>query len=511
MVYGKLFIVANEKRQRQAMRGYIQCEYEVARSDSERSLADRLDFQRVASLVFADCFTAMDRKIYAGEMVPKHGPGATADGYRANGKYRLREWPMRLEGVFSSSDYLIPNYSYWEMLDGVDFVEPGAERPVRVISVPKTMKTPRIIGIEPAAMQYTQQAVLPVVLEALREDDFLRSAIGFTDQVPNQELAKEGSLHGELATLDLSEASDRVSLQLVQDLFRNHAHLRSAVEACRSTRADVPGEGVISLSKFASMGSALCFPVEAMVFLTCVLVGIERGLGTPLTPNLLWELRGKVRVYGDDLIVPVDSVRHVVEALELFGAKVNSHKSFWTGKFRESCGKDFYDGEDVTVVRFRQRFPTQREDATGVISLVSFRNQCYSAGYWQTCRWLDVQIGRLLKRYPMVLPTSPVLGRHSFLGYQAERERAGRYQIPLVKGWIIRAVAPSDPLDGHAALLKVLLSGARRGDEVHDQWGVKTPSAVLDELFPPGAAEDHLQRSGRPLAVDIKLAWASAV
>jgi hypothetical protein len=374
-------------------------------------------------------------------------------------------------------------------LDDVTFVEPEAEIPVKVIPVPKTQKTPRIIAIEPTAMQYAQQALNGSIQDHLSEINHLYQMIGFDDQTPNQLMARRGSLTGELATIDLSEASDRVSNQHVRALLAQHPHLFAAVDACRSRKADVPGFGVKRLAKFASMGSALCFPFEAFVFTTLVFLGIERVLGTPLGQRSLCGFVGKVRVYGDDIIIPVGYVSSVLSVLETFGFRVNRSKSFWNGKFRESCGKEYFDGQDVSIVKVRQQFPTSRKDVTELVSLVSLRNQMYFAGCWGTAAWLDIQIKSLIGRFPVVAPTSSALGRHSFLGYQAERTGPHLHD-PQVRGWVVSSKPPSDILEGSAALFKCL--SKRPGKEYLPSF------------------EGHLERSGRPQTSRINLRWVSA-
>jgi len=284
-------------------------------------------------------------------------------------------------------------------------------------------------------------------------------------------------------------------------------HLHKAVDASRSRSADVPGHGVIRLAKFASMGSALTFPMEAMVFTTCIFLGIERALNRPLDQRDVVSLSDKVRVYGDDIIVPVEFVQSVVAVLEAFGAVVNSDKSFWTGSFRESCGREYYAGVDVSIVHVRQMFPTHRKHATRVISTVSLRNQLYYAGYWDTCSWLDGEIAQVLRYFPVVLPTSRVLGRHSFLGFETQKIGMHHHN-PMVKGYVVSAVLPSDPLDGPAALLKFHLSRARRSEHRSDDDYVADPTV---HLAGPLSEAGHLERAGRPHAVNIKLRWASAV
>jgi hypothetical protein len=499
LMYGKVLLPCSDARIRKSIRGFVECEQEVRVADQRRSPIDLEAFRRISDMLFAQPFSDVDRKIYNLEVVPKHGPGATADKLKGNQKFNQSTWTTRLESILPAGEMLLPNWSYYSNLDRVTFLEPGSETPMKVVTVPKTLKTPRIIGIEPTAMQYAQQAILAEIRVALTANYYrsrdgkkrrnaLRSMIGLDDQVPNQVLAQRGSKEGTLATLDLSEASDRVSNQLVREMLRNHPYLHKAVDASRSRKADVPGYGVVRLAKFAPMGSALCFPFEAMVFLTLIFVGIERELKRPLCHSDINYLSEQVRVFGDDIIVPVDYVRSVVHTLELFGAKVNVGKSFWNGKFRESCGKEFYDGEDVSIVRVRREFPAQPKDAQGVISIVSLRNQLYFAGYWKTCQWLDDRIREVIKYFPVVLPSSPVLGRHSYLGF--ETQKVGKVlHNPLVKGYVKTSLIPNNPLDDMGALLKYLI---KTGDL-------------------PSPDERHLERSGRPHAVNIKLRNASAV
>jgi len=486
LMFAKINLPCSQTRERAAITRYVECEQEVRRSDAALTDPERDQFERVGRLLWSDVLQAVDEDIYYGRLIPKHGPGATADKLSGNRKFCQTEWTQRLEQVFPSGESLLPNWRYFEHLDRVELLEPGDERPVRVITVPKTLKTPRIIAIEPTCMQYSQQGVLEAIVPYVESGDttYHAGVVGFTDQVPNQVLARRGSLDGNLATLDLSEASDRVSNQHVRLLVRRMPHLAEALDATRSRKADVPGHGVLRLAKFASMGSALCFPLEAMVFATIIFCGIEQGLNRRLTKKDVKSFVGQVRVYGDDIIVPVDHVVGVIGKLETFGFRVNPDKSFWTGRFRESCGREFYDGHDVSVVRVRELLPTSHQDVPGLVSTVSLRNQLYQAGYCGVVEHLDGILDRLIP-WPNVAPTSPVLGRHSFLGYDIQRMCPDLHR-PLVKGYVVSSSIPKNSLGDTGALLKWFL---KRGSQ-------------------PFADVDHLERSGRPQSVDIKLRWA---
>ncbi len=440
-----------------------------------------------------DSETVMDNLF---RFVPRHGPGATADGLRGNAKFSIKQWPRRLESVFPYGDYALPQLALEDEMDCVQFLEPGAEVAVKLTPVPKTDKTPRLIAIEPTAMQYTQQAVSLQVINRLengaklpppfggKKFDLGGEFVGFADQEANRFLAKKGSLDGSLATLDLSEASDRVLNSHVYLLFERFPRLSGVVQATRSTHVDVPNHGKIRLVKFASMGSALCFPVEAMVFTTIVFAAIAYECGVPVNRKLIMSMRGKVRVYGDDIIVPVEYVQRVIQFLELFGLVVNKDKSFWNGKFRESCGGDYYNGESVKPIRLRHELPRSRADTSGVVGLVAFRNQLYQAGFWRTAGKLDERISALLKgRWSIVEPTAAGLGRESVcFSYQADSMDPDLHS-PLVRGAVVKHKIPKSKASGSGALLKFLL---RRS-------------------FLPSQDGEHLERQGRPVASRIKL------
>lgn len=541
LVLSKVELEPAARRVRAAIEGFWECEQDVKKNDAARSDRLNADFRQTALLLWGDVLSRVDKRLYEeanenqgfvsndGEswpfVVPHHGPGKTADRRSGNRKFDVAEWTQRLEKVFPSGEYLLPSWRYRYRLDRVDILDPGAERPVRVITVPKTMKTPRIIAIEPTCMQYMQQGIKDVLVDAIRGDNPMGRIVGFDDQHRNRLLAQKGSVTGSLATLDLSEASDRVSNQLVREMCALWPHVAEAVDATRSRKADVPGIGVLRLAKFASMGSALTFPIEAMVFATVVFLGISRALNRRLTRADVSRLAGQVRVYGDDIIVPVDYALPVVECLEAFGFKVNSRKSFWSGKFRESCGREYYAGHDVSVVRLRHAvqtddgaaLPSQPAYVQETESLVDFRNKMYLSGCWRVAKWLDSWIEPLLGGwYPTVTtttwdpeegPTSrcPLLSRWTVLPWRLNTASDGMchdLHVPLVRGWRLQPKTPESPVSGEGALLKVLSSLEISGKSLE---GDTDPLAWL---WPGSKEKDHLERTGRPDAVRIKLRWA---
>lgn len=505
LAFQKLSLPCTPARERKAMNGYITCEEEVRAHDLARSSEDYLRFSRMADFLYSGVYSELNNEFRVDLLRGKHGPGQTADRLKGNLKWDQTEWTWRLERVIPSSGFLVSSDNHWKWLSRLELLDPGQERPVKVISVPKTLKTPRIIAMEPTCMMFVQQALSSPLIRLLESDKFMGGMIGFSDQSVNRQMARNGSLWGDLATLDLSEASDRVSNQLVRALFAWQPRIAEVVDAARSRSADVRNHGVIRLAKYASMGSALTFPIEAMVFLTVVMIGIEDELKRPLTRKDVLSLRGQVRVYGDDIIIPTHYAQSVVSRLSAFGLKVNADKSFWNGSFRESCGGEYFAGDDVTVVRFRHLLPELPKHArkkirgklaTQVVSAVSLRNQLYLAGYWQTTAWLDAFIGRVIP-FPAVAPTSPILGRVSFLGYDTEWTDPKLHR-PLVRGYVVSAASPPSPLGGSGALMKCLTLAENK-----PRQAISLMDVIDSEM--PITDPDHLERAGRPQAVSIKL------
>lgn len=381
------------------------------------------------------------------ELVPRHGPGSTADRVTGMDKYarnRLR-WYERLDRVFPYDAYCVASVNTLaNNLSQAEFIAETDEDPVRVIAVPKTATKPRIIALEPTCMQYTQQAVAQWLIQQLETHELVGGHINFSDQTINQMLALEASLTGRLATLDLSDASDRVPYVAVKQLLSACPNLFEAADACRSKRANVGGE-IVTLSKFASMGSALCFPIEAMYFYTiCVMAQLKED-EVP-TYDALKRACKSSYVYGDDIIVPVESTPVIVEALTDFYCKVNKGKSFWTGKFRESCGVDAYAGSDCTPVYVRQHLPT-RSKALAVMTWQETANQFYELGLWQTATTIDKMVEKVAGPIPVASRDSEGVHKWSFTGVPIDLGLPAKYraynqfwQRPQYK--ILSAVTP---------------------------------------------------------------------
>jgi hypothetical protein len=282
---------------------------------------------------------------------PKHGSGSSACGVAPHKRYDSFRYIKRLDAVYPYDEYFYFNKSHLvdELYKLADAEE--AEPPAKVVLVPKDSRGPRLISEEPREFMYIQQGLMKAMYDRVNGLPAIRGQIGFTDQTRNQRLARLGSRYGTYATLDLKEASDRVSWKLVQTLFP--PNWIKALGATRSLATKLPNGELISLSKFAPMGSACCFPVESICFWSIALAacGCDDAYINRLYQNRLTAKDISISVFGDDIIVPTRFYEKVTGALEAVGLIVNSAKSFSVGSFRESCGGDYVYGQPVMPIR----------------------------------------------------------------------------------------------------------------------------------------------------------------
>lgn len=485
LVVQKIFEVCSDARVEKALTAYQEVENDL--ESHEYAACDRVllgELSRTACRVFGQQLADIDAACRDDQLVPSHGPGATADRLLGNRKFDSAYWPRRLEKEFSFFDYAVCGFSHHRAMRRVEFVDPGAERPVRVIAVPKTAAKARIIAAEPANMQYMQQGLLREFARRFRGG---APFVALDNQERNRSSCLRSSADRRLATLDLSEASDRLAVPVVEAVFKRFPHLLRALLATRSQQAELPNGTIIPLKKFASMGSATCFPVQSICFAVIALNAVARRSTTPQWRAFYKDAPRNVTVFGDDIIVPVDHVHHVIADLTALGLKVNPSKSFWTGKFRESCGEEAYDGQSVSIARLRRRLPLSRRDSSGVLGLVAFRNQLYQLGYWSTVALVDRWLKETSVPMPIVEATSPVVGRISVaFGHEVHRYHP-HYQSPLVKGLLVRTTIPKSDCSDYGKLLKCLLPARHE----------------------PYADRQHLVRSGRADRVATRVGWAS--
>lgn len=266
-----------------------------------------------------------------------------------------------------------------EFARSVRYGNPVVQRSTEISPVPKTAKISRLVKPEPLIGMFFQKGIQRVLEERLRTF----YGIDLTIQpIINGEMARLGSIDSSFATLDLKSASDCLSLGLCRRFI--DAQNLMWLELTRSTHVvlkdEVSGEAAegeeVYLHMMATMGNAFCFPLQTVIYAALVsavyrYMGIQRDRGSfswvfdyrqVSSENVRHRnfIKADHRialieppnwsVFGDDIIVKREAYDCVVENLTKLGFIPNLDKSFNSGKFRESCGHDYFDGQSVRGV-----------------------------------------------------------------------------------------------------------------------------------------------------------------
>jgi hypothetical protein len=470
VLFSKVDIDCTPARQSKSIQAYI----DTDRAIPQLPIGMLLEFRREAQSLWP--YLLEVERLLESEDLCRHSTGALATRESYNQRFHLSKWSERLQSVWPFWHYARSSIH----ADMPEIVPPELEPPVKVVLVPKTQKSPRVIAMEPSWNQYAQQGVLTAMTDVLARPKwaYLYYSICWKDQSYNRSLARIAAAEESFATIDLSEASDRISSTLVHALLPP-GPLRSVVFASRSRYADVAGSK-IKLRKFASMGSSLCFPIETMVFYTIACMGVRKAFNLRrVDPYFEWP----IRVYGDDIIVPTESAPDVIRLLEAYGLKVNKAKTFVNGKFKESCGSDWYGTTDVTPVRSRIPLPGAPRHDVSYVSVIEWHNQLIQLGWFATCSLIRETYG--LSRFPVKhAHQDNIVGVISYVEYPQFRFNT-ELQRTEQKCLVVKHKHKPDPLNGYPALEKFF---RMRG---------------VEPLL-----EGHLESDGRPLSLVLKTGWA---
>lgn len=203
--------------------------------------------------------------------------------------------------------------------------------------VPKDARSMRPIVVEPILNGFFQKGVGRYIKKRM----LLMADINLLEQETNQTLAYFGSIDDSFATIDLSSASDTVSLGVVRLLFPEEwfDFLLSLTTGKVQT-----GTNVRELHKFSSMGNGFTFELESLLFWSVAKAVVE-----------LLDLKPQVSVFGDDIVVDSRAYSLLTECLTVLGFFVNPEKSFAAGPFRESCGADWFKGTWIRPFHVKKR------------------------------------------------------------------------------------------------------------------------------------------------------------
>jgi hypothetical protein len=330
-------------------------------------------------------------------LYPKHGPGSTSEGYvDPNDKLEHLSFDAKSLRVFrpeSFGRFGVDRASLAVYAN--DRVE--KEQVAGLRFVPKNVKTMRSICMEPIGRMLLQQEVMRWLVDAIKHGP-LRSIVDLADQEQSRHYARCCSFSFAGDTIDLSAASDRIHVKLIRAVFPKR--VLYYLLGTRTHLVDTEN-GTLALNKFAPMGSAVCFPVQCILFSALTLIAylmhhyevddvddlsedldyvrnVSRFLRKHTHDNPGESLPGylRPRVYGDDIICDYRTTDSVLDLLTRSGLVVNEEKSFIGGSlFRESCGIFAFNGEDVTPVLFRVKPLGRMLDASSFMSLIEQANR----------------------------------------------------------------------------------------------------------------------------------------
>lgn len=311
---------------------------------SRHTLDMLLYAQELISDVLQDCPNL--EKALGADGIPSYGPGTSSS---CKGRYTSvynkldsdlhvtsKAAPLAKE-LLSIAPRLIPHYPdrFATDTDIVgEFCVPYSLMFVpgnRFTTVPKNAKTDRPICVEPHLNMVLQRIYGKVISKRLKRfgiDTEMQHEV-------NRTLAESCSIDDRMVTIDLSAASDTISVELVRNLLpEDWFNVLNNIRSHFTQYDDCLREN----AKFSSMGNGFTFELETLIFwaLSCASLHFN---------NL--DRRNNVSVFGDDIIVATPAANTLVDLLTYCGFSLNKEKTFLSGPFKESCGSDFWNGYNI--------------------------------------------------------------------------------------------------------------------------------------------------------------------
>lgn len=407
---------------------------------------------------------------------PKHGPGGVSEGKTNTEKWSFDSWPKSLEPLFPFLWYGKPNFR----LDPNDKGVPLTRSVSKICLVPKDSRGPRLISAEPAAMQYIQQGLWLEMETRFQRNSLFQSSVALRDQEKNRKHCLRAHDQG-FATLDLSNASDTLSCQLIWFLFGGIRDWRRALFHARSTHARLPSGEEVRLYTFAPMGSAVCFPIETIVFwsLAVSCVSWYERIGSSSACR-------SVSVFGDDIIVPIGCAEFVLDILRFVGCEPSPTKCCYLTPFRESCGIETFAGTDVSITRNKQYLYGEALCIEHYPSMLSYNQSLYAAGYKHAASFFLTQLRKLS-------PTASVDEPHrsSFLAcgpvYKDGLKTRYNKDLHRFEAWVPTPRQRSENWTDPLGRLHAALSGLRTSDRMAIRGGNTRMAWRQFDYFPKGS------------------------
>lgn len=312
----------------------------------------------------------------------------------------------------------------------------------RLSFVPKNDKTSRTICVEPTLNMLFQLGLGRLIERRLERHWGISLA---TQPDKNRELARRGSLGLGLVTIDLSSASDSMSLRMLRELLP--PYLIGTLELLRSPQCTTP-DGECELGMVSTMGNGFTFPLQTTLFCAVVLACMRfRGIEPRYPRGQEW---GNFGVFGDDIICDTRVAQDVISLLGILGFTPNMDKTFVEGPFRESCGSDFFLGRNIRGV-YLKRCSTQQERVSlaNQLNLFSTRTGLTLPRTVQRLlsevRWMPVpryENDDAGYKVPFSMLKTRVMSKNGSLLYRAWRPVGKKISIGERAIWVPRGVKP---------------------------------------------------------------------
>lgn len=213
----------------------------------------------------------------------------------------------------------------------------------RFSTVPKNNLVDRPICIEPLANILVQRRIGQGIRTCLNK-------LG-VDLNTTAELHRGMISIPKYATIDLKNASDRISLKLCKYLLP--ARVFKFIEAARSEMTLGPDDDFYIVNKVSSMGNGFTFELMSLIlYALCRSYTVDTS------------------VFGDDIVIPNEFALPLIGDLENAGFAVNMKKTHINSDYRESCGSHFIDGVGY-IESYDFRFPTNIGEVITIVNKLS--------------------------------------------------------------------------------------------------------------------------------------------
>lgn len=227
-----------------------------------------------------------------------------------------------------------------------------------LLFVDKSFKTDRGICPQPLGNLILQRCDARQIRSKLRRFGLCLD----TAPLLHEELAKLSSQFDTYSTIDLSSASDTIAYELVKGLIPEDWFDALCISRTRKTLVtDGNTSSSYDLEKFSAMGNGYTFELESLIFYSLCKAVI----------TLYGDKYMQCSVFGDDIIISSALSDVLIRVLQDVGFKTNIDKTFTKGPFKESCGKDFYNGHFVRPVYLKE------PDNNEIVRYVYFLNRIY--------------------------------------------------------------------------------------------------------------------------------------